>query len=144
MKLWKKKGKKDRRALYWYLTMLGIVSAFWALQGKIQLPSEIFQMPGIGTLKGTVRCTLISSVNDTQHLRMELAIPYKSRNQWVEIRKAVPRLKHEFMMSMQTKGLEEVVKRRDFNTLRSHLLRLINRHLKNPVEEIYFESFFVD
>ncbi len=144
MRILPKKGSKDRRAIYLYFIILCIVVAFWVLRDKLHIPSEIFQLPGMGTLKGTVRCTLISPVGNSRYLRMGLAIPYKDRSQWRDIRKAVPRLKHDFMLSMEGSGLETVVQKRDFETLRAHLLRLLNRHVKRPVEQLYFESFFLD
>ena len=138
------KRSGDRKALYLYIIVLCIVVAFWVLKENLHVPSEIFQLPGVGTLRGTVRCTLISPVGKSHYLRMELAIPYKDRTQWMDIREALPPFKHDFMLSMENSGIKAIVQKRDFETLRAHLLRLLNRHVKKPVEQVYFESFFLD
>lgn len=138
------KRSGDRKALYLSIIVLCIVVAFWVLKENLDVPSEIFQLPGVGTLRGTVRCILISPVGKSHYLRMGLAIPYKDRTQWMDIRKALPRFKHDFMLSMENSGIKAIVQKRDFETLRAHLLRLLNRHVKKPVEQVYFESFFLD
>ena len=95
-------------------------------------------------LKGTMRCTMISTVEEAHYLRMQLAIPYKDRKQWMEIKKALPSIKNEFILVMNEEGMELILRERDFETLRRLLLRTFNRHLKKPVDNIYFESFFYD
>ena len=95
-------------------------------------------------LKGTMRCTFISTIQNSHYLRMQLAVPYKDRKHWIEIKKALPKVKNEFILAVNQEGMEGVVRDRDFETIRSLLLRTFNRNLKRPVDNVYFESFFYD
>ncbi len=95
-------------------------------------------------LKGTIRCTLITTVGDHHYLRMKLAIPYENRAQWKELKKMVPALKHEFISSMDDTSMQRIIMERDFEALRGLLVRIINRHVEEQVPTVYFEAFFYD
>ncbi len=95
-------------------------------------------------LKGTMKCTLITTVGDRHYLRMKLAIPYENRDQWKELNKMIPAFKHEFISAMDDPGMRHMVMERNFEALRGLLVRIVNRHVEKPVSTIYFESFFYD
>jgi len=111
------------------------------LHFSIKLPEKSDLTKPLG---GTMRCTFISTVSNSHHLRMALAVPYKDQKHWMEIKKALPRLKNEFIMAINQEGMEAIVRDRDFEVIRSLLLRTFNRNLKRPVDNIYFENFFYD
>ena len=91
-----------------------------------------------------MRCTFISTVHNSHYLRMQLAVPYKDRKHWIEIKKVLPRVKNEFILAINQEGMEEIVRDRDFEAIRSLLLRTFNQNLRRPVDNIYFENFFYD
>jgi len=95
-------------------------------------------------LKGTIRCTFIATIQNSHHLRMQLLVPYKDRKHWIEIKEALPKVKNDFILAINQEGMEDIVRRRDFEVIRSLLLKTFNQNLTRPVDNVYFENFFYD
>ena len=125
-----------------FLLLLALAYFFrYEFNISIQLPQESDLTK---SLSGTMQCTLISNIQDSHYLRMKLAVPYRDRKQWVEIRNALPKIKNQFIMAISQEGVEEIVQERDFESMRSLLLQIFNKNLERPLDNIYFENFFYD
>lgn len=90
---------------------------------------------------GQVRCSVVSSAG-TGHIRIKLAIPYRHPRQREELTSKMPRLQHDFVMAMSRPEMGDFIKGRNFEGMRRQFLQVVNTHLKEPVENIYFEGFF--
>lgn len=110
---------------------------------KIHIPLKLAGKSDLTKpLKGTMRCTFISTVQDSHCLRMQVAVPYKDRKHWIEIKNALPRIKNEFIIAINQEGMDSILRERNFKAMRSLLKKTFNKNLKRPVDTIYFESFF--
>lgn len=90
-----------------------------------------------------VKCLLVSSVG-SKSLRIGFSIPSEDKRQKENMLKELPRIKHDLLMSADAPDLVSFYKERDFTAIKSYLLRVVNRYSDQPVETIYFESFFYD
>lgn len=97
-----------------------------------------------GKFKRKVKCSVTSNVGEGKSCRLKIAIPCESRRQQVDLMRKLPRLKHEFMMSLSQPGMDEVVRDRNFRELRRQLLQTLNKHGDDSVRTLYFEEFFTE
>lgn len=88
-----------------------------------------------------VKPTLFANIG-TKHLRLKLNIPCKDKEQKDELLRKMPRIKHELLMSMNSKEVELSIEQKNFKAIRKHLLQVFNNHVTEPLEELYFEGFF--
>ncbi|RLB33504.1 MAG: hypothetical protein DRH12_18325 [Deltaproteobacteria bacterium] len=141
----KQKDKYYKQALIICLVFLIILMLAYFFRSRLHISISLPEKSELTKpLKGTMRCTLISTIQDSHYLRMQLVVPYKDRKHWIEIKKVLPRVKNEFIMAINQEGMEEVVRERNFDVIRSLLLSTFNRNLKRPIDNVYFENFFYD
>jgi flagellar basal body-associated protein FliL len=88
-----------------------------------------------------VRCYVAGTVDGKHYLRMKLAIPCKDREQRLYLTHNLPRFKNQLMMKMSQPEIEEAVRNRDFETLRYHVINILNTISRKPVSTVYFEGF---
>jgi flagellar basal body-associated protein FliL len=89
----------------------------------------------------TVKCSLLANMGRRHVLKMEMAIPCRDEEQRAELEKKLPRIRSDFLSSVDQSALESWVKERDFPTIRKQVLTVINRHSKEEIGEVYFDAF---
>lgn len=114
----------------------------WHYRDDLRVPVARFKN-ALNTLypKGQVRCSVAGAVDGSHYLRMKLAIPCKNRKQRLQLTRNLPRLKHRLMMKMGEPEMKEAVKMRDFETIRHHVVTILQEMSKEPVHTVYFEGF---
>lgn len=130
------------------LVSLLLIFFFAALVATIYFFHEEIRIPNLTPHSITqpgekVDCVLFSSVGN-KNLRILFSIPSKDKRQREVLLKEVPRIRHELLISMDDPDLMSSVENRDFDSIRSHFVRVINNHLDQPIDTIYFEGFYYD
>jgi len=94
--------------------------------------------------KGQVKCSVAFNVDKGHYLRLKIAIACDGNTQRLDVTRILPRFKHELLMELGRPEMEEVVKNRDFRTLKAHFVGILNRLVKRPIKKVYIENFFID
>lgn len=113
-----------------------------AKPGQFSLPE--ISMDGIldgAARRGQVKCSVASN-SGSGLVRIGLALPYRDPRQREELTQKMPRLQHAFTMAMNRPEMDEFIRERNFEAIRRHFLQVVNEAVDDPVENIYFESFF--
>jgi flagellar basal body-associated protein FliL len=136
----------DKVKGFFIASLVGILIAAMALiyqqRDRLDLPDFSPQAaPKRSKMIGQIRCTVVSSTSGRNHLRLKVAIPCQNTAQRLELKKKLPRLQHELIMSMGQPEMEEFVRQRNFEAMRRELLQVVNRVSKKPVNTLYFEGF---
>jgi len=88
-----------------------------------------------------IKCQLFSNLGNQNYLMLEMAIPYENKTQYTDLNQKIDRIKSDMLTNIDQEQMNKWVKERDFVAIKSELLKVINKHTKNPIEHIYFESF---
>jgi flagellar basal body-associated protein FliL len=143
----KKRSSVLRRAGTVFVAAVFIAGSWlsWKYRDELRVPLTRFKK-ALDTvhLKGQVRCSVASTVGGTHYLRMKLAIPCEDRKQRLRLTRNLPRFKNQLTMEMSEPEMKETVKNRDFETIRHHIIKILNTISKKPVSNIYFEGFIYD
>ena len=83
-------------------------------------------------------------MDERHYLRLKLAIACKGNRQRLDLTRNLPRFKHQLLMEFGDPEMQEAVKKRDFRTLKTHFIGILNRLVKKPVKNIYIENYFYD
>lgn len=130
------------------LVYLLLVFFFAALVATIYYFHEEIKIPNL-TLQPLkhegekVKCVLVTTVGN-KNLRISFSIPSKDKRQREVLLQEIPRIKHELLISIDDPDIKSTFENREFASIRSHLVRVINKHLDQPVDTIYFDSFYYD
>ncbi|HDZ23443.1 MAG TPA: flagellar basal body-associated FliL family protein [Desulfobacteraceae bacterium] len=117
----------------------------WKYRDELRVPLAHFKKAWDNAYpKGQVRCSVASTVDGNHYLRMKLAIPCEDRKQQLQLSRNLPRFKNQFLMKMSEPEVREAVKNRDFETIRHHIIKILNNISKKPVKSVYFEGFLYD
>jgi len=143
----KKRSSVLRRAGTVFVAAVFIAGSWfsWKYRDELRVPLTRFKN-ALDTvhLRGQVRCSVASTVDGTHYLRMKLAIPCEDRKQRLRLTRNLPRFKNQLMMKMSEPEMKEAVKNRDFETIRHHVIKILNTISKKPVNNVYFEGFIYD
>ena len=90
-----------------------------------------------------MKCIVTARIG-TKDLRLKFLIPYKNLKEKEELKKKMPAIKHELLMSADRSDIAQAIEQRNFEGIRMHLLQVVNKFAARPVKELYFESFFFD
>lgn len=88
-----------------------------------------------------VKCKLFSNIGTQNYVMIEMAIPFKDNEQQFNLKTNLDTIKSDMLTNIDQEEMKEWVKNRDYVAIKSELLKVINKHTKKPVEDIYFESF---
>jgi len=88
-----------------------------------------------------VTCRLFSNFGENNYVMMEMAIPYRDKEQLSDLKGKMERIKSDILTNINHREMEKWIQERDYDSLKAKLLKVINAHTKAPVEHIYFDSF---
>ncbi len=122
-----------------FFSTLAIV--LYQYREEIHIPD--LSLHPVGKEGENIRCQFVTSIG-SKSLRMGFSIPFKDKKQKEHLLGELPRIKHDLLVSADTPDLVSLYEGRDFEAIKSHLLRVVNSHSGRPIKTIYFESFFYD
>jgi flagellar basal body-associated protein FliL len=88
-----------------------------------------------------IKCKLFSNIGTQDYLMMEMSIPYENKTQYSELNQKLDRIKSDMLTDIDQKEMNKWVKERDYAAIKGELLKVINKHTKKPIKNIYFDSF---
>jgi flagellar basal body-associated protein FliL len=87
-----------------------------------------------------VKCQLFSNLGARDYLMLEMAIPYRDKEQQADLKGKLNQIKSDFLTNINHRKMEKWIQERDYDAMKAELLKVINAHTKEPVEYIYFDS----
>ncbi len=123
------------------VTFLMVASVVLYTRKDFKLPEFSFRPSG--RADNQVGCLLETRVGD-RHLRMNLVMGVENREQRDDLLNKIPAIKNELLMSADRPDFIPYLEIRDFDAIRDHVLRTVNRHTRKPVNRLFFESYFFD
>ena len=123
--------------------LIAFLGFFYAHREKFHFP-KIKKLPVFqdSSSAGSVRCFVISNVGQSTYLRLKLAIPCRGKDEREDLESKLPRLKHEFLMTLGEPETEQFIRQRNLEAIRKQLLKVINRNAEKPVDHLYIEGFY--
>jgi len=88
-----------------------------------------------------IKCQLFSNLGNQNYLMLQMAIPYENKTQYTDLNKKIDRIKSDMLTNIDQGEMNKWVMERNYAAIKSELLNVINKHTKEPIEHIYFESF---
>jgi flagellar basal body-associated protein FliL len=88
-----------------------------------------------------IKCRLFSNIGSENYVMMEMAIPYENKTQYADLNRKIGRIKSDMLTNINPDEMNKWVKERDYVAIKSELLKVINKHTKEPIKHIYFDSF---
>ena len=70
-----------------------------------------------------------------------MAIPYENREQRIDIKRNMQKIKNDILITFDQKEMEKWVEQRNFVAIKSNYLKIINKHTDKPVKDVYFAAF---
>jgi flagellar basal body-associated protein FliL len=89
-----------------------------------------------------LRKSMVFEFGSGRSLGIKLAIPCKDDAQRKALVANLPRIKTDLIMMNNPKKMEEQVSNRDMQGIKNQLLETINHYTQEPIEQLYFESFY--
>jgi flagellar basal body-associated protein FliL len=142
MKLFKENKVKGSTVVLFILALIAMcVVVFVYHDDKVNLQhlSMLKQESG-KTAPRVVKCRLFSNLGTNDYLMLEMAIPYRDKEQQADLKGKMDRIKSDFLTNISHQKMEKWIQERDYVALKAELLKVINAHTKEPVEHIYFDS----
>jgi flagellar basal body-associated protein FliL len=87
-----------------------------------------------------VKCELFSNLGAKDYLMLEMAIPYRDKEQQADLNGKLDQIKSDFLTNINHRNMEIWIQERDYDAIKGELLKVINTHTKQPVANIYFDS----
>lgn len=87
-----------------------------------------------------VSCAFVTTVG-SKSLSIGFAIPAGDRRHKERLMQMIPKIQHELLLTANERDLITLYEQRDFDTLKTHLLTVVNSQVSPPVKNLYFESF---
>ena len=84
---------------------------------------------------------MVSNIGESNILKMEMAIPYENREQRLDLKRNMQKIKNDILVTFDQKEMEEWVEQRNFKAIKSKYLAIINQHTDKPVKDLFFASF---
>ncbi len=88
-----------------------------------------------------VKHSVVLNIGERNFLKMEIAIPYENMEQSIDLKRKMKKIHNDILVSFDHKEMEEWVKQRDFEAIKSKYLKIINQHTDKPVKDLYFKTF---
>jgi len=87
-----------------------------------------------------IKCRLFSNLGTNDYLMLEIAIPYRDKDQQADLKGKLGSIKSDFLTNINQRKMEKWIQERDYDAIKAELLKVINTHTKKPVEHLYFDS----
>jgi flagellar basal body-associated protein FliL len=114
----------------------------WRYRDELRVPlMNLSKALNVVHPRDQVRCYVDSTIDGKHYLRMKLAIPCIDRKQRLFLTRNLPRFKNQLVMEMSQPEMKKAAKNRDFETLRYHVIKILNSISKRPITNVYFEGF---
>jgi flagellar basal body-associated protein FliL len=142
MKIFKENNVKGSTIVLSILTLIAIsVVVFIYHDDEVNLGRLSMLKPKAGNAAPHyVKCQLFSNFGANNYLMLEMAIPYRDKEQQSDLKGKMERIKSDFLTNVNHRKLGKWIQERDYDALKAELLKVINAHTKEPVEHIYFDS----
>jgi flagellar basal body-associated protein FliL len=127
--------------------IIGVIGAsVWFVYGDkadIHWPDiRIKRLTGTEAGTETVACKVVSNMGTNGLLlRFNMVIPCEDKDQKADLTKQMSRVKSDLLVHLDQAEMARWVRERNFESIKSELLKIVNRHSKRPVNEIFFDSF---
>lgn len=137
-------SEKKRTPFYILMIAALVIAASIVLYNRRDLKIPEFSLKPSGrTPDNQVGCLLVAKVGE-RHLRMGFVMPAANREDRDDLLQKLPVIKHDLLMSANHPDLVHSLELRDFDAIRNHVLRTVNHHIKRPVDQVFFESYYFD
>ncbi|MBL7181244.1 MAG: flagellar basal body-associated FliL family protein [Desulfobacterales bacterium] len=87
-----------------------------------------------------VKCSIVSNIGPQNILKMEMAIPYENKEQCMDLKRNMNRIKNDFIVRIEQQDMEAWVTQKDFAAIKSEYIKIINQNISKPVQNLYFKS----
>ena len=88
-----------------------------------------------------LRYKMVSNLGEGKILKMEMAIPYENREERIDLKRNMQKIKNDILVTFDQEEMEEWVEQRNFEAIKSKYLAIINQYTDKPVKELFFASF---
>lgn len=117
------------------------IGVWMHLQGYTRLPVfEAASKDGGRPAAGTVPVKIMVSCGGQKMVSMKLSIPCSGKTQQKELTRKLPQLKSDLLIRLDPQKIEDHLEGRNFAGLKADLLDVINRHTREPVQDVYLDS----
>jgi flagellar basal body-associated protein FliL len=142
MKIFEKNNVKGSTLVLCAIALIAIcITVFIYHDGKVNLQNLSMLKPKQGkTAPQYVKCQLFSNLGAKDYLMLEMAIPYRDKEQQADLKGKLDQIKSDFLTNINHQNMAKWIQERDYDAIKAELLKVINAHTQKPVEHIYFDS----
>jgi flagellar basal body-associated protein FliL len=142
MKIFAENNVKGSTLVLSVFVMIAICVAIYIFRAEnVHLQNLSMLKPKQGkTTSQYVKCRLFSNLGTNDYLMLEMAIPYKDKDQQTDLKGKLESIKSDFLTNINPQKMEKWIQERDYDAIKAELLKVINTHTKKRIEHIYFDS----
>jgi flagellar basal body-associated protein FliL len=142
MKIFEENNVKGSTLVLCVIALIAIcVTIFIYHDEKVNLKNLSMLKPKAGkTAPQYVKCQLFSNLGAKDYLMLEMAIPYRDKEQQTDLKGKLDQIKSDFLININQQKMAKWIQERDYDAIKGELLKVINTHTQKPVEQIYFDS----
>jgi flagellar basal body-associated protein FliL len=142
MKIFEENNVKGSTLALSVFALIAICVAVFIFQDdKVNLQNLSMLTPKHGkTAPHFVKCRLFSNLGAKDYLMLEMAIPYRDKEQQADLTGKLEGIKSDFLTNVDHRKLAKWIHQRDYDAIKAELLKVINTHTKKPIDHIYFDS----
>jgi flagellar basal body-associated protein FliL len=130
------------------ITFILLILILFFGSGIVLYKTDVIKLPEVPMEKKgghvnyskNVNVSIMTNLSTTRLMKIDLAIPCRSEEQHIEVSNNVKAIKTDFLLKFNQKKMEEWLQNRDFDAIKAEFRDIVNDHLAQPVETIYFES----
>jgi flagellar basal body-associated protein FliL len=130
------------------ITFILLILILFFGSGIVLYKKDVIKLPmvpmkkkgGHGNYSKSVNVSIMTNLSTSRLMKIDLAIPCRSKEQHIEVTNNVKGIKTDFLLKFNQKKMEEWLRNRDFDAIKAEFRDIINDHLAQPVETVYFES----
>lgn len=93
---------------------------------------------------GNVVYVVSSSIADRHYVRFKLSVPFKDNKEKADLMQKMPKIKEKLSISGTSSGVVQSIKKKDFKTLKKHILKIVNELTSVPIEVLNLEELALD
>jgi flagellar basal body-associated protein FliL len=142
MKIFAENNVKGSTLVLSVFVMIAICVAIYIFRAEnVHLQNLSMLKPKQGkTTSQYVKCRLFSNLGTNDYLMLEMAIPYRDKDQQADLKGKLGSIKSDFLTNINQRKMEKWIQERDYDAIKAELLKVINTHTKKRIEHIYFDS----
>ena len=130
------------------ITLIFLILILFFGSGIVLYKTDVIKLPmvpmekkgGHGNYLKQVNVSIMTNLSTSRLMKIDLAIPCRSQEQHTDVTNNVKGIKTDFLLKFNQKKMEEWLQNRDFDAIKAEFRDIVNDHLAQPVETIYFES----